>query len=138
MARPMVIAGESRTVKSLVGRRKHKNYFEYEIKWVGLPDKKNTWMPRDELVALGFAKAVDDVDAEQATREGLMAAGAKDFTAGDIIGHLGDFGLDAEFAAHSAIRGLSGGQKVKVVLAAACWNCPHIVVLVSGREGRGR
>lgn len=27
------------------------------------------------------------------------------------------------------MRGLSGGQKVKVVLAAATWQCPHVLVL---------
>ena len=29
------------------------------------------------------------------------------------------------------MRGLSGGQKVKVVLAAATWMSPHIIVLVT-------
>ena len=42
---------------------------------------------------------------------------------------LGDFGLDPEFAVHSNIRGLSGGQKVKLVLAAAMWNSPHVLVM---------
>ena len=38
-------------------------------------------------------------------------------------------GLEAEFATHNRILGLSGGQKVKVVLAAAMWEDPHILVL---------
>merc|ERR1712061_32540 len=38
-------------------------------------------------------------------------------------------GLEAEFATHMRIGALSGGQKVKVVLAAALWNTPHIVIL---------
>jgi len=38
-------------------------------------------------------------------------------------------GLDEEFTLHSRIRGLSGGQKVKVVIGAAMWMNPHMVVL---------
>lgn len=40
-----------------------------------------------------------------------------------------DLGVDAEFGTHSHIRGLSGGQKVKVVLAAAMWQSPHMLIL---------
>ena len=43
--------------------------------------------------------------------------------------HLLDLGVDAEFGTHSHIRGLSGGQKVKVVLAAAMWQSPHMLIL---------
>lgn len=42
-------------------------------------------------------------------------------TAVNIEKHLGALGLEPEFATHSMIRGLSGGQKVKLVLGAACW-----------------
>jgi len=137
MAKPIAVDGVYRVVEALVGRRKHKNSFEYEVAWKGERAKHNAWIARDALIALGFTKMVDDLDAEAATREGLLAAGAKEFTAPSIVAHLADFGLDAEFACHSAIKGLSGGQKVKVVLAAACWNCPHIVVLDEvGRETR--
>ncbi len=37
--------------------------------------------------------------------------------------------MEPEFGTHSRMRGLSGGQKVKVVLAAAMWNKPHMLVL---------
>ena len=121
--------GVPRVVEALVGRRKLKSSFEYEVKWKDTHAKKNLWLARDVLEAAGFGKAIGDVDTEEATRAALMGPGAKEFTASSIIKHLGDFGLDAEFAAHSAIRGLSGGQKVKVVLAAAVWNCPHVIVL---------
>ena len=42
---------------------------------------------------------------------------------------LRDFGLEPEFATHSNIRGLSGGQKVKLVLAAAMWSNPHMLIM---------
>ncbi|POM68005.1 Elongation factor 3 [Phytophthora palmivora] len=34
-----------------------------------------------------------------------------------------------QFGTHGKIRGLSGGQKVKLVIAAAMWNRPHLLVL---------
>merc|ERR1711933_457093 len=43
--------------------------------------------------------------------------------------HLGDFGVDPESASHTQIGQLSGGMKVKVVLAAAMWQNPHILIL---------
>lgn len=46
-----------------------------------------------------------------------------------MIGHLNDFNLDAEFGTHGTIKRLSGGQKVKLVLAAAMWNQPHVIIL---------
>ena len=43
--------------------------------------------------------------------------------------HLGNVGLASEEATHSRIKDLSGGQKVKVVLAACTWCCPHLIIL---------
>ena len=34
-----------------------------------------------------------------------------------------------EFGTHGTIRRLSGGQKVKLVLACAMWNRPHVLIL---------
>lgn len=47
----------------------------------------------------------------------------------EIEKHFEDFGLEAEFVSHNTMRGLSGGQKVKIVLGAATWRQPHIIVL---------
>jgi elongation factor 3 len=43
--------------------------------------------------------------------------------------HLNSFGLSQEFGLYRKICGLSGGQKVKLVLAAAFWTVPHLIVL---------
>ena len=56
--------------------------------------------------------------------------------------HLGDFGADPESAGHTQINQLSGGMKVKVVLAAAMWQNPHVLILDEptnylDREGLG-
>jgi elongation factor 3 len=42
----------------------------------------------------------------------------------EIEKHFADFGLDPEFVSHNTMRGLSGGQKVKmIVLGAATRTC---------------
>merc|ERR1712195_359099 len=38
-------------------------------------------------------------------------------------------GLDPEFTTHNRLADLSGGQKVKVVLAACTWAQPHLIIL---------
>merc|ERR1712216_308646 len=53
----------------------------------------------------------------------------KPLTSRNVEEHLGNVGLAAEEATHSRIKDLSGGQKVKVVLAACTWSCPHLIIL---------
>merc|ERR1719454_2162661 len=53
----------------------------------------------------------------------------KPLSAKNVEKHLEACGLAAEFGTHSRMEALSGGQKVKVVLAAAMWMQPHIVIL---------
>jgi elongation factor 3 len=109
-----------------LGRRKLKKDYEYEVQWQGLGPEKSTWVTRDDLVEVGLEKMVNEVDAKEAARMGLIA---RPLTKANVERHLGALGLEAEFATHSHMRGLSGGQKVKVVLAACTWNQPHLIVL---------
>merc|ERR1711876_150920 len=53
----------------------------------------------------------------------------KQLTQPSVEKHLGDFGVDPESASHTTISQLSGGMKVKVVLAASMWQNPHILIL---------
>merc|ERR1712070_256282 len=50
-------------------------------------------------------------------------------TQGNVERHLADVGLEPEYGTHFRMNALSGGQKVKVVIAAAMWDQPHILVL---------
>ena len=75
---------------------------------------------------MGFTKMVNEIDAKEAARLGMQT---RPLTTAVIQKHLEDVGIEPEFGTHSRMRGLSGGQKVKVVLAAAMWNNPHILVL---------
>ena len=66
------------------------------------------------------------IDQQEALRNGLAT---KVLTTKSIEKQLNEMGIESEIATHSRIRGLSGGQKVKVVLAACMWNNPHILVM---------
>jgi len=120
-----IIDGEKRVVEELVGRRKLKQSYEYEVKWVGKSSVENSWLPRFKLEEMGFAKKIAECDSQEAAKMGLN----RPLTAKEIEKHLTEVGLEAEFATHSRIRGLSGGQKVKLVIGAAMWNRPHMLVL---------
>jgi len=114
--------GEAEELKA---RRQGKREYEYEVVWVGgiLPP---SWVGRKELEEMGYGKLIQAFD-EQIAMEN--AQNQVKLTHGNIEKHLGSFGLGAEHASHGKIGGLSGGQKVKVVLAAAMWNRPHLLIL---------
>merc|ERR1719247_409825 len=100
--------------------------YEYECKWLNKGEDHNTWLSREKLEEMGWAKMVQRLDQQEALRAGLAA---RPLTTKFVEKQLGDMGLEAEFATHSRIRGLSGGQKVKVVIAGCMWNNPHILVM---------
>lgn len=115
-----------RRVENLMGRQKYNKTFQYEVKWVGMLPKHNTQVSRETLLKLGFDKLLQEFDDHEASREGL---GFRVLEPKVISKHFEDIGLDPEIANHNEISGLSGGQKVKVVLAGAMWNNPHLLVL---------
>ena len=84
----------------------------------------NAWLPRNELLA-SHQKMVAEVDMKEALASGQF----RPLVRKEIESHCANFGLDAELVSHSRMRGLSGGQRVKVVLAACSWQRPHLIVL---------
>jgi elongation factor 3 len=121
----VLVEGVKRVIDDIVGRKKLKQSYEYEISFKAMSSSENIWMARDELISRGFEKKVLEVDTREAQRLGLM----RPLVRKEIEKHMADFGLEAEFVTHNTMRGLSGGQKVKVVLAAATWRRPHVVIL---------
>merc|ERR1712056_114520 len=126
---------------AVLGRRQKKKEktYEYEVKWQFKPMESNVWVEKDILVKMGYLKLVQREDERQAAMAGLMM---KQLTQPSIEKHLADFGVDAESASHTQISQLSGGMKVKVVLAASMWQNPHILILDEptnylDREGLG-
>ncbi|KAF5380589.1 hypothetical protein D9615_004611 [Tricholomella constricta] len=118
--------GSKRKLEMIMGRQKLKKTFQYEVKWRGLDHKFNTWVPRDDLLAKGFTKPVQQFDDLESSREG---AGSRDTAAHLVRKHLEQIGLDGDIAQYNEISGLSGGQKIKLVIAACLWNNPQICVL---------
>merc|ERR1711957_372292 len=126
---------------AVVGRRQKKKEktYEYEIKWQFKPIEANAWVEKDILIKMGYLKLVQREDERQAAMAGLMT---KQLTQPSVEKHLGDFGVDPESASHTQINQLSGGMKVKVVLAACMWQNPHVLILDEptnylDREGLG-
>ncbi|CDK24629.1 unnamed protein product [Kuraishia capsulata CBS 1993] len=131
------IDGTPRRIAGIHSRRKFKNSYEYECsfnlgenigmkneRWVPMMSVDNAWLPRGELMET-HSKLVAEVDMKEALASGQFRA----LTRKEIESHCGMMGLDAELVSHSRIRGLSGGQKVKLVLAACTWQRPHLIVL---------
>lgn len=112
---------------TILNRRKNKQKkYEYETKWMNKPIELSCWVERDTLISMGYEKLVCREDEKQAAAAGLMS---KPLTAPSVEKELKNFGMDAESASHNPINSLSGGQKVKVVLAAAMWQNPHVLIL---------
>jgi elongation factor 3 len=106
-------------------KKKEKTY-EYEVKWQFKAMDQTTWVEKDIMVKMGYLKMVQREDERQAAMAGLMT---KQLTQPSVEKHLGDFGVDPESASHTQINQLSGGMKVKIVLAACMWQNPHILIL---------
>jgi elongation factor 3 len=131
------IEGSQRRVIGIHSRRKFKNSYEYECsfalgenvgmkneKWTPMSTQDNAWIPRNEILS-SHAKMVAEVDQKEALASGQF----RPLVRREIEDHCANFGLDAELVSHSRMRGLSGGQRVKVVLAACSWQRPHLIVL---------
>ena len=105
---------------------KKEKTFTYEVKWQFRPIEANTWVEKNTLIKMGYKKLVEREDEKQAAMAGLMT---KQLTQPSVEKHLADFGVDPESASHTQLSQLSGGMKVKVVLAASMWQNPHILIL---------
>ena len=124
---PGEITKDKRTVERMSGaRRNGKKEFEYEVMWKGLNMDKNLYIGLKQLEDMGFTKMCKIIDAKIEARDGQYA---RALTQENVEKHIEDVGLEREYATHNRMAALSGGQKVKVVLAAAMWNQPHILIL---------
>merc|ERR1719298_123747 len=133
-------------VEKLCSRRKGKKGNEYEVQYVGCqnPIEENSWVLKDVLLRMKWTDQADkkrpEYDCGPAMQKLMMqvderiafeASGiaTKKLTQLNIQKHLDCFNLETQFGTYSKIGALSGGQKVKVVLAACMWMEPHVTVL---------
>ena len=123
---PIAYDGKKRVIERLVSRKQLKKTFEYEVKWEGADYTQNVFLAKDFLMQLGFDKLMQRVDEREAQSAGAFN---RPLTQQMIEKHYTDVGLEVEFVSHNQIRALSGGQKVKVVLGAAVWMNPHVIIL---------
>ena len=112
--------------EKIVGRVQESRKYKYQVKFKDLNSQFNNWIDRDELIKKGFENKVMDFDDWEALRDGLRG---RETTTKALRKHLEDIGLDGELGEFTAIKSLSGGQKVKVVIAATMWNHPHLLIL---------
>merc|ERR1719478_651724 len=135
-------------VQCLRARRKGKKGNEYEVVYFGQDPAdaltETTWMSGDALKKLTWIDQADKKKTEHklgSAMEKLMmqvderiafeqsGIGMKKLSTLNIQKHLDQFGLETQFGTYSKISALSGGQKVKVVLAACMWMEPHVTIL---------
>ena len=114
-------------LEGIWSRRLRGGKLEYEVKKKHIPERDNKYYSRDELMGMGFEHLLKQTDEKIAAKEAGLDL--RPVTTSEIQKHLDGFGLPQEFGTYGKIRGLSGGQKVKLVLAAAFWTVPHLIVL---------
>lgn len=121
--RILQLARENKTpvAEKIVGRIEGKRDLEYEVKWRDIEETQ--FLTRGELIQMGYQKWVLCFD------EKVSQGNNRKLTTAEISKHFEEFGLEENFTVHNNMGGLSGGQKVKVVLGAAMWNKPHILIL---------
>jgi len=117
-------------ISEVIGRREKGNQLEYELVKVGRREGDTVWEPLEFLKKPPYKtyvmKLVEQFDEKmKAYQSGLEL---RPLTQKEILAHLANYGIDYDLA-HGKIRRMSGGQRSRLVLAAAMWTKPHIIAL---------
>ena len=86
------------------------------------------WVPLSDLRMMPppVLKLARDYDERLKVMQSGMEV--RPITNDEVLAHLAAFGVRGRLA-EDPIRGMSGGQKSRLVIAAAMWNKPHLVAL---------
>ena len=119
---------KSVTLKKILTRRENKKAKtrEYEITLRDQPKDLTVYVELKVLENMGKVAEVNRFEEKLAAQQGMMN---RSLTLKNVEKHLKGFGIEPEQSSHTRISSLSGGQKVKVVLAASMWMCPHLLIL---------
>lgn len=126
------IKKHKRTISRMSGQRRadpnKKKVLQYEVVWKDMSQDSNSWYTAEDMIKFNkiYEKVIRLIDAKCAAREAMYS---RPLTQENIEKHINDCGLEPEYGTHYRMNSLSGGQKVKVVIAAAMWDQPHILVL---------
>ena len=116
-----------RTISKLTyGRRNGKKEKEYEVEFEKCSSDLNSWLTESDLIERGYEKMLKVIDSRCDASEGLFRIA---LTQENVEKHLEQIGMSTENATHIKIKQLSNGEKVKVVIGAALWMQPHILIL---------
>jgi len=123
--------GKNKKIKRIInrltnGRRNGKHEREYEVTFDDCPADLNMWLLESDLVKRGYQKIIKVIDVKCDAAEGMFSVA---LTQQNVEEHLEKIGMTKENATHVKIKQLSNGEKVKVVIGAALWMRPHILIL---------
>ena len=113
-------------VCEILGRAMKGGSLCYEVRKTGDRPGVTRWEPQEFLKAAYVAKMTRHYDEKlKASQSGLDI---RPLTSAEVYSHLADFGIGVELA-DGKIKRMSGGQKSRLVLAAAMWTKPHVIAL---------
>ena len=119
---------ERGAICEIIGRQERGKQLFYECRRAGRKDDDTDWEPvtalmkKDEFVM----KMVRNFDEKLKAMQSGMDL--RPLTKEEVRTHLAEFGIDEDLAM-GKIKRMSGGQKSRLVLAAAMWINPHIIAL---------
>lgn len=112
----------------VIDRRLKKSHLEYEVTFTGKKARFNKWETIFELQKRGPYAVQCAAELDEAMRTSRAGIQKGLIMPEDAIAHLELFGISEQLATGRLIQ-LSGGQRARVVIAAAMWNKPHLLVL---------
>jgi ATP-binding cassette subfamily F protein 2 len=117
---------EKGNVCEILGRAVKGGSLCYEVRKTGDRPGVTRWEPQEFLKGEYVQKMTRNYDEKlKAMQSGLDI---RPLTSAEVYAHLGDFGISPELA-DGKIKRMSGGQKSRLVLAAAMWTKPHVIAL---------
>ncbi|KAJ1481544.1 P-loop containing nucleoside triphosphate hydrolase protein [Baffinella frigidus] len=115
-------------ISKIVGRAVRGGELCYQVNKVGFREEQEWWEPMSNIRYKDpyVLKLVKNYDEKMKT----VASGVdiRPIHENEIRRHLQDYGIEEDLAT-SKLKGFSGGQKSRVVLAAAMWCRPHLIAL---------
>jgi len=124
----LATAQERGNILDIVGRQQRGKHLFYEVRRSGRDESDTDWEMMSALERKDpyVMKMVRNFDEKLKSMQSGMDL--RPLTKEEVRMHLENFGIDQDLAM-GKIKRMSGGQKSRLVLAAAMWTNPHIIAL---------